>query len=201
MEGHSAVDGRPRANGVPTLLEVLVGTEEEWPDLLHLLAGIPELQQVPGGVRRWMPDFLARLSRLIDGAIKESLRTPLSEVLARGWSTYRDLRKYRDEKKYPPGTTHHAFLGKRAIRSVHKPQIEILVNGTRHVTLDCEVELALVFDVVELVIRDGRIYGIGPGQCKAEGTLSCQRIKLLPLRSRNVQLLKPCPLPEGIPIP
>lgn len=195
------MNGESNQNGSPTLITVLIGGEAEWPDFVPLLTKLTKLQNVRVGVRGRVPGFVTTLARMVDGALRDILRTPLKDVLGRGWSTYGDLRKYRDVDKYPPNSTHRAVLGKHSIRSVHKPTIDVLVNEMPQLTLECELELVLAFDVAELEIRGGRIYGVGAGKCRAEGKLSCEGFELLELRSRDLQLPELFTFPEGVPIP
>jgi len=144
--------------------------------------------------------FWSRARGAIDQALQQALSVPMSDILAAGWSKYRELIQYRDRKKHPAAEVALVPLHSHTISSVHKPQIEIFVNDRRLGSLDFDLSLALEIEMAILKIQDGKIWEVSPGSCRGSGTLMFGPAVLLERKTSDLQLPAMISFTEGLSI-
>jgi hypothetical protein len=149
--------------------------------------------EVPAGFWDTANDALA-------DSLRQILSTPITEILAGGWNTYRSLRKYQDAKKYPPDEVILVPLKEHKISSSHKPRIEILVNDQLVGTIEFEIKLGLEIEMATLKIQGGKIREVEAGAITGTGTLTCGSATLLECKSKRIHLPRVLSFGEGLPI-
>ena len=123
------------------------------------------------------------------------------DILVGAWNKARELRKYRDEAKYPPGDVVLVPLTKHKIESKHRPYLELVVNGQPIGKLQFEIDLALTLEGAELTIQGGRIKRIQTGNSLGSGSVKCEGAVLHSVERKLGALPGVIELGEGVLIP
>jgi len=124
----------------------------------------------------------------------------IEDVLLRAWQKHKEIKKYADREKYPPGETILFPLARHKVRSIHHPSIEILLND--HSVGSLVFDLVLLFDLEGFIlkIRDARIVAILTGKCKGSGSFKYKEVVLLKRESQKIPMPGSISLGKGIPI-
>jgi len=135
-------------------------------------------------------------------AVRDVLDLDVFELLARGWTAARELREFKDAKKYPPEKTYTAFLGDHDLSTEVHPVLILTVGPLEGPRVRLTLTLTAHFRSAELSIRDGHIIAVGAGDCTVGAQLKYKEIKLhKELKSRSVQLSERLQLkPPGLAI-
>lgn len=136
----------------------------------------------------------------IADALEEKLGTGLLSWMAHGWSAARELRALKATGK--PGERLFLKLGKHKLTGNLKPVVEIGVGGAKLATIELDMPLTAAINATSLVVRDGRIIGLGGGTCDVTAKIKYQGADLsgeLPLKTIN--LPGSFPFEPGIAIP
>jgi hypothetical protein len=141
-------------------------------------------------VRQRIPEHLTKLLD-IDGV----------GVLAGAWNKTRELRKYRDQTKYPPEDVIVVSLTKHTIESKHRPYLEIVAEEQPIGRLDFEIDLSLMLEGAELTVQAGRVKRIKPGKSTGTGTIKCEGAVLYSVDKKLLTLPGVIDLGEGVVIP
>ncbi len=189
------------AQGDPTLWQVLTDNDA-LPD-----AAVVTLEGDSGmaGVREQLlrvsaPEFAATVRDSLLESVKGVLATPLEDILGNALGTYRELLKYCDKTRHPPEEICVVPLSSRTIQSTHQPHVDILIDGVPKGKIDFEARIALTIEAVTLKIRDGKIWEIKTGACKAEGSLRCGSAVLAEKKMRPIALPGTVTFASGVPI-
>ena len=131
--------------------------------------------------------------KLIGSEANDALRATLSsdmfELLAKGWCVARELHKYSDRAKHPPGERSIVFLGEHTLTSSVYPVIIVTVGPTQYPPLRLTLELKATFRTAALTIQDGHIRALSAGDCAVSAQLKYGELKLHDeLKSRDVTL-------------
>lgn len=132
------------------------------------------------------------------GKLKELLDIDIVDVMAWGWERYGEIRKYADGEKYPPDETYFVPIAEGAIRSVHRPYVEITINETVKEKVTFDVVFTLSVKGVVLGIQGGRIRQIRTGSCKGKGTVKLGNVLLAEKETEPIELPGSIDLGEGI---
>lgn len=146
------------------------------------------------------PGFSASVRDSLVESIKGALSTPLDDVIGGALAKYDELLKYRDTAKHPPGEISVVPIASHTIRSVHKPHVDILLNGVQKGRIEFEASVAVTLDAATLKIHDGRIWEIRTGACKAEGSLRCGPKVIAEKKLRPINLPGTIAFKSGIAI-
>ncbi len=152
---------------------------------------------------------LGSVQKEMGAKIGEVLNVGLDEVLASAWKKYKGLQEYTDPAKHPPEETALVPLAKHAIKSAHKPHVDLKIKNTLIGSIQLEVLLLLQLEGVVLKVQAGRILDLRGGACQASGSLKCQLkskagvkdILSLKKETPKFQLPGAFDLGAGIPIP
>ena len=133
-----------------------------------------------------------RLKTAVAGKLADKvgslLDVPIAEVLGRAWSTVREVREHADPVAYPPGVGSTVTLAHYSVESEHTPRIELRIQDQPRGSLEFPVTLTLELEAGSVVIRDGFIQAIRPGQGKVTGKVCCGTIALKTLGPETVTL-------------
>jgi hypothetical protein len=131
---------------------------------------------------------------------EELLKISLLDVAPRAWAQARELARYRDPERYPPEKSSIVPLAEHKIRSRHQPHLEIRINEQPAGRISFEIQIRLALKGLRLHIQAGRIKRIDTGECRVEGSLSCEGHLLARQASRRLELPGSLDLGEGIEI-
>lgn len=107
--------------------------------------------------------------------LEDLLDVPMGPILANGWNKLRKVRQVIQKQKQSGSLgAEEVALFDHALKSVHYPKLQILINGKLIQTLTLSVELKLQLYGVMLEIQQGRIEKIKTGKCTGKGTISYQ---------------------------
>jgi len=111
--------------------------------------------------------------------VADALESRLGEVMVTAWNQRKEIAKYADLSKYPPGKKQYVQLYQHPVKWTYRPFVEITVRGVRF-TVELEIVLKLTIDQAVLMIDGGRVMAIEPGKVKAEGTAKIGQFELCP---------------------
>lgn len=136
----------------------------------------------------------------IADALDEKLGAGLLGWIAHGWSAARELKSLKATAK--PGERMFLKLGKHKLSGNLKPVVKIALGAAEVATLAFDMPLTAAINATSLVVRDGRIIGLGGGTCEITLEILYQGANLsgdLPLKT--IELPGSYPFDPGIAIP
>jgi hypothetical protein len=77
-----------------------------------------------------------------------------------------------------PGSEEVVDLVSHRIRSVHRPDVAVLVDGVRVAKIDFELKVVFEVGALVAVVRAGRLVALRGGRCDLDATLSAEGIPL-----------------------
>ena len=159
-----------------------------WPERLKMLEHSVAHQRLMKSLATY-GDMINSLGvfRGIAAQIPGLLRLDLGVILVGGWKKMADLRGYTDRAKYPADQTVFVEVTRHTVSSIHKPSLDIVVNGVKVDAVPFELKLMIVVDGAVLTIRDGRILSVKTGACKAGIEFKCEGYMILKRDSASVK--------------
>ncbi len=132
--------------------------------------------------------------------IGDLLNIDIQNILARGWSQYREFLQYRDQEKYPPGKPVHVPLVEHTVISEHSPSFKPVFNNM--VLGEIQFDINLEFDLkgAILKIQDGKIMSATIGSCQGKGNVEYDGFSILEVESQRLALPGSLEFGDGIPI-
>jgi len=146
-----------------------------------------------------------RLKAAVAGKLADHMSSlldvPIADVLGRAWSKVHEVREHADPAAYPDGDDSTVTLAHYSVESEHTPRIELRIQDQPRGALEFPVTLTLELEAGSVVIRDGFIRAVRPGQGTVTGTVSCATITLKKLGPETITLPGELPLARPIRIP
>ncbi|MCK5600739.1 hypothetical protein KAR91_02650, partial [Candidatus Pacearchaeota archaeon] len=133
--------------------------------------------------------------------IDKLLDIKLADIMISAWRQKGILDKYADSKKYSPDEAVVVPLVEHAIKSVHKPSIEVLVNEKPVGKINFNISLAVTLKGMTLKIKGGKITEILTGSCVGKGTLKCENVLLLEKKTESFTLPESIVLSDSVSTP
>jgi len=134
----------------------------------------------------------------MEKAARDLMNVRLDSILFSAWGKSSPLKKYLDREKYPADSTITVAIGEHTVNSEHHPWLEASIGG-----IDCRINfgitLGLKLKSIVLVIKDGRIKALKPGECSVSGTVTCQNVQIQE-KAPEAFSLPTFDLGEGVPI-
>jgi hypothetical protein len=132
--------------------------------------------------------------------VAQALEKRLGDILVTGWNKRKEIAKYGDLEKYPPGQKRYVQLYEHPVTWTYRPYVEIVVRGATF-KIDVVVTVKLTVDQAVLVIDGGRVMSIEPGKVTAEGSAKIGDFKLCnPIKKELGTLPGSIGFGEGIPL-
>lgn len=128
------------------------------------------------------------------------LEIKIADVMISAWKQKGILNRLADSQKHAPEEVVMIPLLKHTIKSVHKPHIEVLVNGEPVGKINFTVDLALTLEGITLKVKGGRIMEILTGSCIGKGTIKCEDVVILETKTKSFRLPGSIPLDAGTDI-
>ncbi|MGW2666169.1 hypothetical protein ACWCW7_34885 [Nocardia tengchongensis] len=104
---------------------------------------------------------LTEIAKAVDGLLNVSL----AQVAVEGWCRYDRLLRAAERTRH--GGSEHVPLYEHEITHSYQPALEVFVDGRQVGRFEVSVEIALRILPLEATVRDGRLVGLGYGDCTA----------------------------------
>lgn len=133
-------------------------------------------------------------------ALQHALSSPLTEIMADGWSHYQPFLKYRDSKRYPADAIAQETLLEHTINAKLRPRVRVLLDQVEVGQVDFEVNIALKLAGGILTIQGGMFRKLRPGKCWVTAALKCEGALLSETKTRELNLPGELHFGDGAPI-
>ena len=107
----------------------------------------------------------------------------LGDLVIAGWRKHGELAAAAEHTAANPGTSEVVKLATHRIRSVHRPYVELLLNGAHLANVDFELEVEFVVTALVATVRDGHIVSLHTGECDLVATLAAEGFRLASRRT------------------
>jgi hypothetical protein len=140
-------------------------------------------------------------SKRVGEEVGKLLQIKVSDVIARGWATYKELEKYTDPLEYGPDEIVTCALGEHSMDFTDRPSVAINVVGDRpqKITVTFELTLHVELKGVTLTIQAGKVTHAQVGQCELSAMLKLGELELLHRAFGDFEL-PAFEIPGGLPI-
>jgi hypothetical protein len=140
-------------------------------------------------------------SKRVGEEVGKLLQIKVSDVIARGWATYKELEKYTDPLEYGPDEVVTCALGEHSMDFTDRPSIQITIVGDRpqKVTVTFELTVHVELKGVTLTIQAGKVTQAEVGECELSAVLKLGELQLLE-RPFGKFALPPFEIRGGLPI-
>lgn len=123
----------------------------------------------------------------------------VAAVVAGGWRTYAALTDAAWRTRDRPGTEELVDLASHRIHSIHRPQVDVLLDDVPVGSVDFELELDIVVRALAATVSEGRLTAVEGGRCTLRGRLSCLDVPVA-AREAEADLGAVLELGEGFPL-
>lgn len=124
----------------------------------------------------------------------------VADVVAAGWRRHTALADAARRTLHDPGSEELVDLATHHIRSVHRPQVEVLVDGVTVGSVPFVLQLGVKVEALVAVVRAGRLAEIRFGRGRLMASLSCVDVTIA-AREADIDLAAAVALgAEGVPL-
>ena len=148
------------------------GREEQLTQPIGQSQVIQSLGAVATATRRAVAAELA-------AAVERVLDFDLVAVLVAGWRKHDALVEAAERTAADPSTEEVVDLATHRITSVHRPTIDLLLDGVRVGTLHVEATFECVLEGVAGTVARGRLVALHYGRCTATATVSAEDVEIV----------------------
>jgi hypothetical protein len=103
------------------------------------------------------------LEARIAEVLRAALQIDLGGLALAAWGRYRELVEAADRTRDAPGAPEDVVLAEHEITWTQQPAVEVIVDGTPHVTLQFELSVTLTMRGVVAVVDAGMLVGLRVG--------------------------------------
>jgi hypothetical protein len=132
-------------------------------------------------------------------AVAGVLNFDLVGVIVSGWRKYDALVEAARRTAADPSTEEVVELATHRITSVHRPTIDLLLDGVRIGTLHVEATFDCILEGVVATVSRGRLVGLRYGRCNATALVSADEVEIA-RREGVLDLHMEASLGAGIPL-
>ena len=131
------------------------------------------------------------------GFVGESLRKPLSGIMAEVWKQRKEMREIAEKGGDKRDVEGRIDLFDHSITWALHPSVELRANGVKLCTMpfDCDVDLAL--QGLQLLMKNGWITQIKAGKLTSTIKLEFKKVQLMPPCKKTIDLPHDFDLPNG----
>jgi hypothetical protein len=123
----------------------------------------------------------------VAAAAHSLLDLDMGGMFAAGWRKQGELVAAAERTAADPGSSEVVQLASHRISSVHRPFVDLIVDGVPLATINFELDLAFLVRVLVATVRGGHIVGLHSGSCEATATLAAEGV-LLARRQASFEL-------------
>jgi hypothetical protein len=102
----------------------------------------------------------------------------LGDVLVAGWQKHGALQAAGRRTLDAPSTEELVQLATHKVSSVHRPYVEVDVDGLTVARVQLELKLSFLLRGVLAVVRKGRLEAVRTGSCEVSGSVACEGRKV-----------------------
>lgn len=158
--------------------------------------------------QRW-PEIEARLGAVgvrllglvhseLASAAAQFTDVDLAAVLKQGWETHRELRA-AGRKSLVEGTEVPVVLATHDVTLTQRPAVDVLLDGRRVLTIECEFSAVLTVEGLRVVVRAGALHAVQAGACTLTVSFAVAGVELAK-RAYHGQSLLGFGLGAGVPL-
>ena len=132
--------------------------------------------------------------------VNKLLDIKLADIMISAWTQGQILHKYADSQKHSPDEIVMVPLVEHAIKSTHRPYVEVLINEKPVGKINFKIELTLMLKGMTLKMKAGKVTEILTGSCMGKGTIECESMLILEKKTGLVPLPGSITLGDGMDI-
>lgn len=106
------------------------------------------------------------------------LNLDLGDLVIAGWRMQAELADAAERTATNPGTSQVVKLATHRISSVHRPYVELLLNGQHLTNVNFELDIEFVVTALAVTVRDGHVVSLHAGDCDVSVALAAEGIRL-----------------------
>lgn len=160
--------------------------------------------EVAGRLATGLPRLSPPAARLVYHRLADAARGLLADirvadVLQAGWQKYAALANAARRTRSIPGSQELVDLAAHRVHSVHRPQVDVLVDGVRVGAVPFRLDLEVLVRALLATVADGRLTAVDSGSCRLSARLSCCDVTLT-AREREFDAAVVLDLGGGLPL-
>jgi hypothetical protein len=103
------------------------------------------------------------------------LEIPLVDILRRAWTEHKEVRKARERTAKEQGRQATVTVLRHTLRVDHRFHVQLQHNAGAQPLFDLTLGLVLLVDALTLVVRDGKVTGVGAHTISAGAEIGAAR--------------------------
>jgi hypothetical protein len=148
----------------------------------------PILSEIAAQAQNVPRDCLLSVNDQFGGCVNQMLDVQLGDILDAAWSKTAEVYEALASSKNSSTEGQPVPLVDHEITSAHRPSIKMYYGHALVARIEFEVELSLQFEVVRLLIRNGRIEEVQTGSCSGAAKLKWNKVVLVRGETRHIDL-------------
>jgi hypothetical protein len=169
---------------VNTIFEVFSPTEDEITHKIQAAADHVHASALPK-IREATPSLVGIVMK---DKMPSLLDVSIIGVMLRSWKKYKTIRQYLGKKAEPSSGPQDIPLADHTIKSSHEPYVEVILDGTRVMTVEFAVSLEIAISALVLHIAKGKIDRISTGNFIVSGELECEGVSIKKVESKPLRI-------------
>jgi hypothetical protein len=127
-----------------------------------------------------------------------TLDQDLGDPILWAWQAHQALTNAAKATLAGTGPPEHVSLTSHTITSVHHPQVDVIVDEKRAMTITFDLTLTFELEALLLTVQRGYLVGLSPAGCHAEMTFGAHGIDVT--RSKDYRLPEVVNVRNGLPL-
>jgi hypothetical protein len=107
----------------------------------------------------------------------------LGDLVVAGWRKQGELAAAAERTAANPGSSEVVELASHRISSVHRPFVELLINGHHVANVIFELDIEFVIKALVVTVSNGHVVSLHSGACDVAATLAAEGIQLASRRA------------------
>jgi hypothetical protein len=107
----------------------------------------------------------------------------LGDLVIAGWRKQGELAAAAERTTANPGSSEVVELASHRISSVHRPFVELLLNGVHVASVNFELDIEFVVKALVVTVRNGHVVSLHTGTCDVAATLAAEGLQLASRRA------------------
>jgi hypothetical protein len=107
----------------------------------------------------------------------------LGDLVVAGWRKQGELAAAAERTAANPGSSEVVELASHRISSVHRPFVELLINGAHVATVNFELDIEIVVKALVVTVRNGHVVSLHTGACDVAAKLAAEGLQLASRRA------------------
>jgi len=142
------------------------------------LDGNGVLGGLDGALRRLSQAGRQAADSRVAAATHSLLDLDLVDMMAAGWSKQGALAAAAERTAAHPGSSEVVQLASHRISSVHRPFVDVIVDGARVTRINFQLDIEFLVEALVATVSGGQVVGFSSGSCDVTATLAAEGIQL-----------------------